>query len=137
MSWIPFPTIASCILTTESRRCWDHWLRSVAFLAFCCLLVLLSGSIALATILGSLTYYLHSNNINYGRNTDRLQPVRLIDRSSYLFDVLTISRQTLATLNELVTASNLWESTVHEVHALIENEENSCVAPRSSLRSFH
>ncbi|KAI0028933.1 hypothetical protein K488DRAFT_73381 [Vararia minispora EC-137] len=51
-------------------------------------------------------------------------------------------RPTLGALNELITAGNLWESTIHEAYAHIENEENSLYhaspttlsAPSSALR---
>ncbi|VDB88655.1 unnamed protein product [Peniophora sp. CBMAI 1063] len=96
---------------------------SVVVLSICTLLSILSGFIVLALLSGSSVYYLHMHAHNPGRSTDGIRP-------------------TLNTLNELIAASNLWESTVHEVHALIEDEESSIYhgspttssSPSSALR---
>ncbi|KZV72203.1 hypothetical protein PENSPDRAFT_751111 [Peniophora sp. CONT] len=100
-----------------------HVPLSVVVLSICTLLSVLSGSLVLAILFGSSVYYLHVHAHNPGRSIDGIKP-------------------TMSTLNELIAASNLWESTVHEVHALIEDEESSIYhgspttssSPSSALR---
>ena len=111
-----------------------HVPLSVVVLSICTLLSILSGFIVLALLFGSSVYYLHIHAHNPGRSIDGIKPVS--GSCHTLLSVLILVNQTMNTLNELIAASNLWESTVHEVHALIEDEESSYVFTPITITSL-
>ncbi|KAI0272799.1 hypothetical protein BC834DRAFT_858399 [Gloeopeniophorella convolvens] len=101
----------------SSRHPVTHDPAWLLVLFFLCLISLFSGFATLCILIGTALYYIESYALDGGTSPDFMTP-------------------TLGTLNDLIAAAHLWDSTVQEAITLLEREESTTplLSPASPLR---